>query len=54
MHLCRAKTFQVNQSVANDENDHAEEPCEFGTDRRLDGQAEGRTGRQADRQIAVH
>lgn len=50
MHLCRAKTFQVNQSVANDENDHAEEPCEFGTDRRLDGQAEGRTGRQTDRQ----
>lgn len=51
MHLCRAKkTFQVNQSVANEENDHAKEPCQYWTDRRLDGQAEGRTGRQTDRQ----
>lgn len=44
------KTFQVNQSVANEENDHVEEPCEYWTDRRLDEQAEGRTGRQTDRQ----
>ena len=54
MHLCRAKkTFQVNQSVANEVNDHAEEPCEYWTDRRLDEQAEV-WDRQADRQTAVH
>lgn len=54
MPLCRAKkTFQVNQSVANEENDHVKEPCEYWTDRRLDEQAEGWT-RQADRQTAVH
>lgn len=51
MHLWRAKeTFQVNQSVANEENDHAGEPCEYWTNRWLDEQAEGRTGRQTDRQ----
>lgn len=51
MPLCRAKkTFQVNQSVANEENDHVKEPCEYWTDRRLDEQAEGWT-RQAHKQM---
>lgn len=44
------KTFPVIQSVANGENDHAGEPCEYWTDRRLDERVEGRTGRQTDRQ----
>lgn len=41
------------QSVAYEEKYHAEEPCEYWTDRRLDEQAEGRTGRQTDRQQSI-
>lgn len=41
----------MNQSVANEGNDHADGPCEYWTDRRLDErQKDEQAGRQADRQ----
>lgn len=50
MYLCRANwTFRVNQIVANEGNDHADGPCEYWTDRRLDErQKDEQAGRQTD------